>query len=163
MFAFTLLAVATFMFACGGNRKTNNAVPTATFNGDSITTLHELVVTFSTSMNTDSVQVTGSLGDASNGGTWSMTDAENDTLTLSPNLFCDASQIGTLTINGKDINGISMNETSATYGVVLTLSNFMNASVVIGQADFTSNSVNQGGSAVMEPNLWSWTEKTVAF
>jgi hypothetical protein len=89
----------------------------------------------------------GNMAAESDGGVWSSTTYENDTLTITPNSRWNAAQAGEFTIDVDDLAGNSLATLSLNYTIKLQLSNFQAASVVIGQNNFSGMFGNQGGGA----------------
>ena len=104
-----------------------------------------VAISFSESMDTTSLLLGGSMGQDSDGGTWSKTAVDNDTLTISPTDGWNTG-IGSLTVAANDVAGNALSPLDLSYLIIpLLLDNFQAASVVIGQADFLGNFANQGG------------------
>lgn len=107
-----------------------------------------VVIRFNESMRTASLQLSGALALASDGGFWSTTVVENDTLTLSPR-GGSAWPVGTrndLNIQVQDASGNALPAFTASYFILPVFETFQAAGVVLGQPDFASNQHNQGGS-----------------
>lgn len=82
----------------------------------SIVKTQNIVITFSESMQPLSLLVSGTLLAESDGGVWTQTTLENDTLTISP-LSSWNMQVGSLTINCTDKAGNPVGEISIAYAV----------------------------------------------
>jgi hypothetical protein len=135
--------------AAGGGG-TGGDAPNATvspIDGASLFTDAEISIVFDRSMNTSSLQLGGSMAADGDGGAWSTTSVANDTLTISANPRWDASALGTLTIDANDLDGGALSTLSLTYPILIRVSTFQRASVVIGQTDFSGKAANQGDAA----------------
>jgi hypothetical protein len=155
--ATALLALA--LTACGGGSSSGGAAestatgdvtpPTAVLSqaGPALTANAMIVIRFSESMNPASLQLSGTLTSESNGGVWSKTNTDNDTLTLSPKPGGWATGPDrTLNVDAKDLAGNALATLKPNYAVKLAFDNFQAAAVAIGQADFAGGFANQGGA-----------------
>ena len=153
----TLFCVATlftsFFYGCSdslsaSSTSTKLSSTTSPVTGSSISGDQPIVVRFTKTMSPSTLLVTGSMASGTNGGIWTKTKVNNDTLTITPATSWDTSiNSGNLTLNLVDLIGEKAPTISLTYYFRIGLTNFQNASVVIGQPDFISGSTNQGGSA----------------
>lgn len=124
LFRTTVVMVVLGLVACGGGGSdggttapTASALPAtpASINGTT-----SVVVTFSTSMDTTSLTLGGTLATESDGGTWSTVTVADDTLTIAPNSqWADGAK--TLTVDVSDLNGIAIGTLNASYTVDATL------------------------------------------
>lgn len=148
------LVSAMVLAACGGGG--GDSAPTATLSQtDAVLPKNTpIVVRFSESMNPASLKLGGSLAGEGTGA-WSRTHADNDTYTLSPPGTGWTSGQGNLSIDASDTGGSALATLRATFMVRLAFDNFQPAEVVIGQADFSGNSVNQGGNSPAANTLGS--------
>jgi hypothetical protein len=133
----------------GGTGGTDMTSPTATVDPTTVTLGKTAAITiaFSESMDTATLVLDGALGDESDGGVWSMNNAANDTLTLSPTSSWTSGPGRNLTVDAADLAGNALAPLARSYLVKLVFDNFQNAAVVVGQADFLGTDDNQGGTA----------------
>ncbi len=129
----------------GGGGSNNAAVSSSPPSGSALFTSDPIVFTFERAMNPSSLTLSGSMAADSDGGTWSTTTSNNNTLTLNGDPAWNASQPGTLTVSANDTDGDLVSIT-ASYGISLKLTHFQPAVTVIGQPDFVSVAVHQGGA-----------------
>lgn len=111
-----------------------------------------IVVTFNESMDPESLQLAGSIAAMSDGGVWSGTVVENDTLTLTalPTTFGTPgweSGVQTLGFRVADKAGNMIEVPEQPLLIRLQFENFQPAVNVIGQRDFFSSEDHQGGAA----------------
>ena len=143
-----IAALATLaLAACSSGGGSGNG-PAATINpatGSVINTGDAIAVLFDRSMDTTTLTLGGTMAGGSDGGTWSTTTEKNDTLTIAGVPGWDASAPGTLTIDAADLDGDAIRTVSLNYRILIQLTNFQPAGVVLGQADFTGTNANQGG------------------
>lgn len=128
----------------GGGGGSGNA-PTAQISPSGTLGVNEpVIVTFSESMNTDSLELGGSMATQAE-VTWSATSADNDTLTLTA---ADGWNTGnqTLVIDAESAEGEALQTLDAEFTVVRDFGKFPAASIVIGQQDFASGNAHQGGT-----------------
>jgi len=151
--AFCGLLLTLALTGCGGSGGSGPVLdttkPTASIDqaGPTLGKTASLIVTFSESMDTSSLVLGGVLATESDGGVWSTTTNANDTLTIVPTSAWTSGTDRDITVDAKDVAGNALDTVSKSYLVKLVFSNFDAATVVIGQADFTGTSSNQGGSA----------------
>ena len=148
LFSSMVVAVCISLYSCGSGDDTAPTVTKVTAaSGSAITTTQKITLTFSKTMDTSTLALTGTMAADSNGGTWSKGTVDNDTLVIAPKTKWDGSQIGTLTVAAKDPSGKPITAEDLSYGIKVTFTNFKAASVVIGQADFAGLDSNQGDVA----------------
>ncbi|HEX7046183.1 MAG TPA: hypothetical protein VF275_01245 [Gammaproteobacteria bacterium] len=108
--------------------------------------------TFNESMDPESLQLSGTLAALGDGGAWSTTNVENDTLALSP---VDATSLTSGWESGVQTVGFTVADTRGNVTTVidyplqirLVFENFQPAENVIGQLDFVSGEKHRGGAA----------------
>ena len=146
------LFLTVVLTGCGGGGSSGPAPdttkPTASIDqtNDVLAKAAPIVITFSESMKTSSLQLGGALAAESDGGVWSTTNHDNDTLTITPTSTWTSGTGRNISVDATDLAGNAVDTVSASYLVKLVFSNFAAATVEIGQADFSGSSPNQGGS-----------------
>lgn len=106
-----------------------------------------LVVRFSKAMDVMSLQLGGEIGAAAT-PVWASSAFENDFLTLNPPPGgWPGGMDRRLVVDAKDKLGVAVETASASYLVKMAFSPFPAADMVLGQPNFTSSQVNQGGNA----------------
>jgi hypothetical protein len=128
--------------ACGGGTK-DTTPPVATLALADIGVKDDIVIRFDESVDSESLVFHEGIAQLVGEASWSETDEPNDTLTLSPDGAWESGR-HTLDVSVADLAG------NATRGVGpitirLKLTTFQAASVVVGQANFTSNEPHRGG------------------
>lgn len=145
-------AAVGLLTACGGGGgggagSSGPQLHSATFSqpSDVLGKEESLVIRFDASVDPASLRLSGGLA-AEATGTWSSTDAENDTYTLTPvagTWTSGADRDIVLSATGQA--GGSVSDVRANYLVKLVFDTFQTAAVAIGQRDFAGGSANQGG------------------
>lgn len=105
-----------------------------------------IVVRFNKTMAPTTLRLGGNLAPESDGGIWSATALANDTLTVSPLGSWTAMSDRKLTVNASDPDGNPVSTLLLTFQIPIDLRTGQDASVVVGQSDFTSGDENQGGT-----------------
>ena len=121
-----LIVLFGFIASCDSNGSSNsdegtsdNTVPTAEVNPANASTINgeaSIIVTFDSSMTTSSKSLGGTLSSESDGGVWSRTTVDNDTLTIKPAISWTAGN-QTLTVDADGSNGASLKTLSLQYTV----------------------------------------------
>ncbi len=151
--------------------------PTASFAPSDNSTINEtiqIVITFSESMDTSSLVISGSMAAEDDGGVWSTINYTNDTLTISPATSWTEGIARTLAIDASDTAGNSMTMLNLSYTVDATLPTAsaapsngstigINGQIVITFSEsMDTSSLVLGGSMAAEDNggVWSTTNFT---
>ncbi len=125
LFRATVMVVVLGLVACGGGGGSDGGATTPTANASpatpaSINGTTSVVVTFSTSMDTTTLTLGGTLAAESDGGTWSTVSVADDTLTIVPSSqWSDGAK--TLTVDVSDLNGTAIGTLNLSYTVDATL------------------------------------------
>ncbi|HEX6929459.1 MAG TPA: hypothetical protein VF267_09425, partial [Gammaproteobacteria bacterium] len=129
----------------GGGGGGGGDVPTAAVSpqGD-LGTREAVIVSFSESMDPASLQLGGSMADVA-ATEWSAAESKNDTVTIVPSASWE-SGMQTLTVDGESSDAKALDTVEVEFRVRAEFSDFQPAAVVIGQADFSGGTANQGGS-----------------
>lgn len=143
---FLSLVIVSLFYACGGGDDTVT-ITASPKSGETINFDDTIVISFSKSMNPDTLAISGTMAAASDGGTWSKDKNTDDTLTISPTTTWD-SDTSTLIIDVKDKDGHAIEQLELTYTItsIITLTNFQPATVVVGQVNFAGIDANQGAT-----------------
>ena len=143
------LALILFLTACGGDGTPVGDVTPPTervatpASGSTIDSMETISILFSETMDRASLALTGTLAAFSDGGVWSTVNTEDDTLTVNALTVWPTGGGETLIVNATDLAGNPLAQLSLMYDIPLMVNTFQAASVVIGQADFTSGEANQ--------------------
>lgn len=109
----------------------------------------DIVNHFDESVDPSSLALTGNLAALIKSQKWSSTTTADDTLTLTPSVDGWQSGLQGLTVSVANTSGNAATST-ATFAIRLNFNDFQPASVVIGQADFSGEAANQGGTAAAD-------------
>ncbi|MEK6698072.1 MAG: Ig-like domain-containing protein [Nitrospirota bacterium] len=119
-----VLTLAAYGGGGGGSAPpTDNTPPTATVlpgSGSTIGGSMPIVLTFNESMSAASLALSGDMAAESDGGIWSATNRESDTLTVRPNTSWNGGSGRTLTIDAADSAGNPLASLTLTYDVDTT-------------------------------------------
>lgn len=115
----------------------------------------DIVITFDEPVNPETLEVTGLLAELADGTVWNSDDTK---LTLTPAKGVWESGVQSVAGSVDDMVG-NTTTLDIDFEIRLVLENFQEASVVIGQPDFTSREPNQGGSTF--PNTLYYPVGTV--
>lgn len=123
-----IFAIIVFLAACGGgggggNSGNTNVPATASAEPATASTINGqqvLTITFNRTMDPAHFSLGGTLGDQSDGGAWTNTDVENDTLTVSPAGQWPEGADQQLTIDGRDTQGLAIDTITLTYNIDAT-------------------------------------------
>ena len=171
-----------FIASCDSNSSSDSddgagdsTVPTAQVNPASASTINgeaSIIVTFDSSMTTSSKSLGGSLSSESDGGVWSRTTLDNDTLTIMPATSWTAGN-QTLTVDADSSNGASLNTLSLQYTVDTALevksitpsdsSTIKDQRKIIITFDEPVDKSTLAGGGTMWPESDSGTWSTVSF
>ncbi|MDY6969427.1 MAG: Ig-like domain-containing protein [Spirochaetota bacterium] len=77
----------------------------------------EIIIQFSESMNTSSLELTGDMASESDGGVWSQTIVTNDTLTITPSIQWGAGTSRSIIIDCNDSEGDSLGTLELSYSI----------------------------------------------
>ncbi len=137
---------AALFYACS-----SSGTITATADPESRSSLaagDDIVVTFSDSVDPDSLELGGNMADEADEATWS---SDNTVLAIKPASSWDTSVAGTLTIDVNDKDGKAVDTVDLEYTVTIALTKFQSAKVVIGQTDFNNQSSGTTSSKFSAP------------
>jgi len=101
----------------------DSTLPTLTttpLSESTISNTQGIVIIFSESMDTNTIVLTGIISSESDGGSWSTTINTNDTLSINPDTIWSEGTEKALIVNGKDLWGNSLIETTISYNVDTT-------------------------------------------
>ena len=99
----------------------DTTLPTASSsptNGSTLIESTQLVITFSESMNTGTLNLGGSMASEDDGGVWSTTTNNNDTLTISPTTTWSEGSGKTLTVDADDLVGNPLTTLNLNFAVL---------------------------------------------
>jgi hypothetical protein len=143
IFLLPLLFTALF-YACGDSESTT-VTPAS---GSTINPGQKIVITFTETADKDTLEFDGTMFADGITGTWSKTNKEDDTLTLTPPVAWNS---GNLNVDVKNKDGKAITQVVLEYTVKIEFDKFQKADVVIGQSNFTNNSFGLSSTKFNEP------------
>ena len=122
---FVLILIPVLALNCGGgggggNGGTDSTAPTAVpalSDGSVLGQMSPVILTFSESMDTGSLTLSGDVSSEDDGGVWTTTVHTDDTLTISPSSSWTSGVSRSLTVDAKDLAGNAMSTLDISYDV----------------------------------------------
>lgn len=132
-----LLLFAFQLIACGGGSPGDSTAPSVTSQTPDRLMAQDATMTviFDESMDTSSLTLGGDLATESNGGSWSNTAHNNDTLTFTPATAWSANTNRTLIINARDLAGNALPTLTLTHDVYRGTLFYVRGSLGVGGND----------------------------